>query len=157
SLYGTVGGSGSLTKLGTGPLILQGLANYTGATIVSNGLFTVDGTLVGGSALRVTPATSVSGSGLIGELVTVTNATLSAGDTNNVPTATLTITNSLVLNNATNVFELSANTSPGGGNNDLIAITNNLTLAGTNWLQIVPLNGMIVGSTYTLFTYGGTL
>jgi autotransporter-associated beta strand protein len=152
-----IGGSGSLTKLGAAPLVLQGLVNNTGTTIVSNGLLTVDGTLTAGPALRVTPGTTLAGNGLIGELVTVTNATLSPGNTNTIPTGTLTITNSLVLNNSTNIFQLNSATTVGGGVNSLIAITNNLTLAGTNWLQIIPINGMTVGTTYTLFTYGGTL
>ena len=40
------------------------------------------------------------------------------------------------------------------GASDQIIVTNNLTLNGTNTLDIHPVNGIISPGTYTLMTYG---
>jgi fibronectin-binding autotransporter adhesin len=58
---------------------------------------------------------------------------------------------------STSRFELTlGNSTAGGGLNDLIAITGNLTLDGL--LQVVELGGALNASdTYTLFDYSGTL
>jgi autotransporter-associated beta strand protein len=113
----------------------------------------VDGTKTGGG-LNVLPGAILGGGGFINEPVTLTNAVLSPGDPAISSPGTLTFQSGLVLNNTTNVFELSPFPSSG---NDLVAVTGNLLLGGINGLQILPLQYLEVNSNYTLFTYSGSL
>ena len=143
-------GNGSLVKIGAGANAINGgvTASYTGSTIVSNGTLIVDGTL--SSPTTVVTGATLGGGGSVGAAVTVLGGSVSPGNTSGSAQATLTVGN-LTLSNATAVFELT--TTPGGGN-DLLA-AGNLTLNGTNTLQITPLSFMNVGDTYTLITYTG--
>ncbi len=150
TLSGTISGAGPLTKTGAGALILSGTNSYTGTTTVSAGLLSVRGAL-SASAVQVASGATLGGTGIIEGTVTVLNGgILSPG---NSP-GTLTV-GSLVLNSGSlSNFELAAPGTVGGGVNDLVAVTGNLTLAGT--LNITDLGGFGIG-VYRLFTYGGTL
>lgn len=149
SFNNTVSGSGSVVKTGTGTnIIASGVtASYSGGTTVSNGTFEVDGTL--SSAVQVVTNGILGGLGTVSASVTVPGGTISPGG-NGTPQGTLTVGN-LTLNNATVASELSSSPSSG---NDLLA-AGNLTLNGTNTLQITPLSFMNIGDTYTLVTYTG--
>lgn len=150
TLANNLSGSGSLLKIGTGTNIIAGgmSATYAGSTTVSNGTLAVDGTL--SSAVRVAPGATLAGQGSISANVSVFGGAVSPGNIASAPQATLTVGN-LALSNATAILELS--TTPSSGN-DLLAAAN-LTLVGTNNLQIVPLSFMNIGDTYTLITYTG--
>lgn len=61
---GTLSGSMSLTKSGSGVLTLNGTHSYTGVTTVQGGTLALNGTL-GGSAIRVESGGTLSGTGSI--------------------------------------------------------------------------------------------
>lgn len=161
-----VSGTNSITKNGSGTAILSGTNNYSGATIVSNGTFAISGAglitntpsieIATNATLDVSGCTSGSmtlvngqtlqGNGtIVGKLIMADGSTNSPGD-NSV--GTLTFLNDLVFSNSAVLqYDL-------GANNDLTAVTSNLTLGGT--LNINDAGGFGPG-VYTLITYGGTL
>jgi autotransporter-associated beta strand protein len=153
TIISPMNGSGSLTTTGPGTNIFSQGVSYSGPTTVNAGVLLVDGSKTGGG-LTVQPGAILGGNGSINEPVTLTNAVLSPGDPSISSAGTLTLQSGLVLNNTTNVFELSPIPSSG---NDLVAVTGNLALIGINALKIVPLQYLEVSSNYTLFTYSGTL
>jgi fibronectin-binding autotransporter adhesin len=119
STYGGIlSGGGSLTKIGTGRLILSGASTYAGATVVSNGtLFvSVTGSLL--SATTIKSNATLGGSGSIAAAVTIeTGATLAAG-TFGVGKLT---TGAVTLNSgATNLWEISSATGTAGTDWDLV-------------------------------------
>lgn len=151
----SVNGTGNYTKTGPGTNIFgqSSAVSYSGPTTVSAGVLLVDGTKTGGG-LTVQPGAMLGGIGTISEPVTLTNAVLTPGDPSVSSAGTLTAQSGLVLNNTTNVFELSPLPLSG---NDQVVVLGNLSLIGINALKIVPLQYLEVSSNYTLFTYSGTL
>jgi len=143
------GTGGTLIKVGTGTLTLGGANTYTGLTTLSAGRLNVDGSLAG--ALTGQTGTTLGGSGSISGVVTMSDgSTLAAG---NSP-GTLTV-GSLVLDAGTSLdFELGDAGVVGGATNDLIIVTDDLTLAGE--LNVID-SGTFGLGTYTLFTYGDAL
>lgn len=160
-----VSGTNSITKTGGGIASLTGTNAYTGATIISNGTFSVLGaglitntpsidiasnaTLdvsarISGS-LTIVPNQTLRGNGtILGKLIMADGSTLSPGGDS---VGTLTFLNDLVVSNAALLqYDL-------GPNSDLTAVTSNLTLGGT--LNINDAGGFGPG-VYTLVTYGGT-
>ena len=145
-------GTLALTKKGSGTLILSGTSAYTGLTDVQAGLLSVRGVITG-SAVQVDSGATLGGNGTIHGAVTVlSGGTLAPG--NSPGTTTL---DSLVLNSGSvSSFELgpSGLGNAGGTSNDLVIVTNNLTLAGA--LNVTDAGGFGSG-VYELFTYGGSL
>jgi autotransporter-associated beta strand protein/YVTN family beta-propeller protein len=68
---GGISGTGGITKIGAGTLVLSGTNSYTGATKVSAGTLTVNGSLVGPTTVTVASGTTLNGSGTIYGTVTV--------------------------------------------------------------------------------------
>jgi len=143
-ISGVLSNAGNVVKAGAGTLTLTGTKTYTGATTVSNGTLKVNGALTGsGSPVSVFGGT-LSGTGSIARAVAVTSGTLQPGDL----TGTLTISSNLTVGaGATNQFAV-------GTNGAQVAVTGNLSLAGT--LNITDAGGLGAG-TNTLFSYTGAL
>lgn len=155
---GALTGGMNLTKAGAGTLTFTGTNPYTGITLISEGLFRVNGALPH-SAITVRGGVwlngRLGGTGTVGGTVRFEEgAGFSPGAGANSP-GTLTITNHVTLTGRTlSDFDLSDN--PSGGN-DLVAITGNLTLQGTNTLVIHKLNPTLPPGVYPLITYSGAL
>ena len=137
----------ALNKTGTGDLILTGNDTYSGLTDVQAGKFTVQGNLYN-SNVQVESGATLSGAGNIWQDVTIEpGGILSPGDPR-----TLTFHKDLLLTpGSVTTFNLGTPGTVGSGVNDLINVTDNLTLAGT--LNIVNAGGFGAG-VYRLFNYG---
>jgi autotransporter-associated beta strand protein len=146
--------TGGLTKLGSGALTMTGNSTY-GVTTISNGTVIVNGSISGGA--MVVNGT-LGGGGTIGGTTTMgTNTTLSPGIT--TPATTLTVTN-LTLNNANLAMNLNpSTTTPGTGNNDLIAANGALVFTGTNTVipTIISGGSGSLSGIYTLISGGTTV
>ena len=145
-------GALGLSKSGTGTLILTGTTNtYSGLTDVQGGQLSVRGNL-GTSAVHVETGATLGGAGTTGGAVTVFSGGILAPGNTGAGTLTL---GSLILNTGSvSDFELGPAGVVGGGVNDLVVVTANLTLAGT--LNVTDLGGFGAG-VYRLFNYGGAL
>jgi len=162
SSNGSLDGAMKLTKAGAGKLFFNGTNNYTGKTLVGEGLFVVNG------ALPNSPVTvrggvwldgRLGGNGVVGAPVVINEgAGVSPGQGTNSP-GTLTIANNLTLIGRTlNDFDLSDDASGTVKTNDLLVVNGNLTLQGTNTIVIRKLNPTLPpGSVYPLINYSGTL
>ncbi|MGY4752010.1 autotransporter domain-containing protein [Pannonibacter sp. Q-1] len=147
SLDMPISGTGTLAKSEAGTLTLSGANTYTGATAVSGGTLQVEGSL-GNTAVSIASGATLGGSGSIGGTVTVLNGgNLNPGSS----PGTLTV-GSLVLNDSSLLnFELDTPGVVGSGVNDLVSVTNGLTLDGI--LNIITGSNFGTG-TYRLFDYG---
>jgi polygalacturonase len=145
---GSLSGTGSLSfnlPTNTVSALLGNRSAFNGTTIVSN-----RGTLLvnnapgspGGSGFAVQNTAALGGNGVINAAVIA--GTLAPGNS----LGTFTISNQLTLVSSSILqYQL-------GTNSDLTAVLGNLTLNGT--LNIANAGGF-TNTTYTLFTYGGTL
>lgn len=161
STAGDLTGAMKLTKAGAGKLTLLGTNTYTGATLIGESLFLVNG------ALPNSPVTvrggvwlngRLGGTGVLGGTVRIEEgAGFSPGAGTNSP-GTLTIANNVTLTGRTlSDFDLSDDATGTLKTNDLVVITGNLTLQGTNTLVIRKLNPTLPPGVYPLINYSGTL
>jgi fibronectin-binding autotransporter adhesin len=156
-------GSMTLVKAGQGSLTIGNTNNFTGGTFVRGGALWVNGTL-GASAVTVerrgTPEgpSQIGGTGRLGAGLTVqAGCAVIVGAGTNSP-GTLTVSNNVTeLGSVLNRFDLSNDASGVAKTNDVIDITGNLVLAGTNIIEITQLNEGLAGGVYPLFKYTGTL
>ncbi|THF62373.1 hypothetical protein E6C76_18825 [Pseudothauera nasutitermitis] len=168
-------GTGGLTKLGDGRLVLSGAASYTGDTTVALGELRVNGSI--SSDALVQGGGTLSGTGTAGNVTVEGGGTLShAGTVGNVmvedggvlaPNAyaigTLTIDGNLTLApGAISEFQLGApgtDADRAAGIGDRVVVTGDLALGGTlNLTQSYhAADGHAGVGYYRLFTYGGNL
>ena len=140
----------ALTKSGNGTLILSGASTYSGLTDVQGGVLSVRGTL-SNSAVQVESGATLGGAGTINGAVTILSGGILAPG--NGAAGTLSVASLVLSSGAVSNFGLGPAGTVGGGVNDLVAVTGNLTLAGT--LNVADLGSFGTG-VYRLFTYGGT-
>lgn len=168
-------GTHSLTKTGEGTMRLTANANHSGSTAVAAGTLSLGAgaALVNSSLIRIdagatldvsdhggayafTVAQTLAGPGTVAGGVSL-EGTITPG----ASPETLSFTSDLILANTTILeFELNpADTTVGGGINDLLAIGGSLTLDGL--LNLTATSGdfasAALGDTWTLATYAGTL
>jgi autotransporter-associated beta strand protein len=159
---GSLDGAMGLTKAGAGKLFFNGTNNYTGKTLIAEGPFVVNGSLPN-SPMTVRGGVwldgRLGGNGVVGSAVSIyEGAGVSPGQGTNSP-GTLTIANNLTLAGRTlNDFDLSDDPTGTTKTNDLLAVSGNLTLQGTNTFVIHRLNtNLPPGTVYPLVNYSGTL
>jgi len=159
----TQGGTGAINGVGvtftqgsSGITTLSGINTYTGATNVNAGTLLVNspGALAAGSALTVANGATLGGNGTIGGTVNVAaGGALSPGASAGA-IGTLTLTDNsasaLTLNGNSLYYDLPAS----GTTCDLIAITGNLVLNGTNTVALNLPTAGVPANTYTLLTFG---
>jgi outer membrane autotransporter protein len=141
---GIISGPGSLTKIGTGTLILSGDSSYSGPTSVGGGTLVVNGSIAA-SVVTVNPGAVLRGDGILGGL--------SLG-------GTLAPCNSIgtlhVFGNATfaagSTYEVEINAA---GQSDLLAVTGTVTLGGGEVIVLSAPGSYAPGTVYTIVTAGG--
>jgi len=162
NLTGPVNGSGSLTVLGPGTLVVSGNATHSGGTTLNGAVLQVDGALGNNAqSLVVNSQTTIAGNGTINYAVTIpSGSVLSPGahSSVSVPGTTLgglTINNTLTLQaGCSNIFEINKDL----GTNDTVRGLTSVTMAGTLILQNVGSTTYVPGDSFKLFnatTYSG--
>jgi len=154
TLSAAISGSGTVSQIGGGKLTLSGANAYNGATVVTNGTLEIDQTSSGTGPVTASAGTVLSGLGVVNGPVTV-GGELSPGSStlpgNFQAGDGLTLSTGSTLN-----FGLSAtDTSTSDNANDSVVVTGNLAV--NNTAINVNFEGTPQASTYTLFTYSGTL
>ncbi len=150
ALIGDISGTGGFFKAGSGRLTLSGVNTYGLGTGVFAGELRVNSSTGTGNT-EIGGGATLSGTGsLAGTTFIDSGATLAPG---NSP-GTMTFVNLNLASGSFLNFDLDTPGVVGGGVNDLIIVSNNLTLDGT--LNVNPLAGFAAG-TYRIANYAGML
>ncbi|MBT2793332.1 autotransporter outer membrane beta-barrel domain-containing protein [Paraburkholderia strydomiana] len=158
TLAGPLSGSGSMTKTGSGSLLLTGTNTYSGPTTVANGSLIVNGDQSAAAGLTTVQSSgTIGGTGTIGGSVVVANGgAISPGDPGAMP-GTLTVRGDLTLNSGSALnYNLGQANVPGGALNDLTSVGGNLTLDGTLNVATTA-GGAFSPGIYRIINYSGTL
>ena len=160
---GDISGAAKLFKAGPGRLTLANTNTFTGGTFVSGGQLIVNGALPASAVVvesRGDPwgRARIGGKGTLGAGLTVQrDCGIIVGPGTNSP-GTLTVTNGVTeLGGVVNQFDLYNDPSGVTRTNDRIAIIGNLSLTGTNSIEVTLPDGGLGAGVYPLFTYTGTL
>lgn len=146
TLAADVSGTGTLTKRGSGTLILTGSSTPTGTTTIEAGRLLVNGSLSGPLALAA--GGTLGGSGRVGGFTS--NGTLAPGNS----VGTLTVAGNLTLEPGSS-YEVEVD--PWGTASDLIHVTGTATVNGGRVLHVGPDERYRGIARYTILSADGGL
>jgi autotransporter-associated beta strand protein len=138
------GTGGSLVKIGSGTLTLDGGNSYTGATVVTGGTLAVTGDISSSSGVLVTPGAMLSGTGTVPGVL-VAGGTLMPGQS----VGTLNVRGNLVFTSAA-TYLININATTASQTN----VTGTATLNGAT-VQVVDDKDITKRHVYTLLTATG--
>jgi autotransporter-associated beta strand protein len=144
---GTISGTGSLIKTGTGTMALTGINTYSGPTTVNAGALVVNGSIAN-SAITIGNGATLSGTGTVGATTINSGGTLAPG---NSP-GTITVNGNLAFQSGA-IYLVQINPSTGSSANAISG--GSATLAGTVNAAFVA--GGYVTRTYTILSAAGGL
>ena len=145
SFSGAISGTGGLTKIGSGALMLTGASTYTGPTNVNAGILDVNGSLA--SAVTVNNGGTLMGNGTIGGLTISSGGIVAPGNS----IGTLNVSGNVAFA-AGSTYQVEINAA---GQGDKIIATGTATLSGGT-VQVIAANGTYTPSTrYTILTANG--
>ncbi len=153
TLSGSIGGAGTITKIGAGRLVLTGVSSLAGATYVNAGRLQVDGSLAN-SVVTVRSGGSLGGTGTVGGVVALAGGTVAPGGV--APGAVIG-----TLNVAGNYAQASGSTYEvelaSTGANDKIVVTGTAGLAAGSVLNVVKTDAARypIGVKYNVLTAAG--
>jgi autotransporter-associated beta strand protein len=142
SIAGPIAGSGAtVTKAGTGTLVLNGISTWDGQTTVNAGELRVNGTLPGDLVLT---AGLLSGTGSLGGFVNASGAGVSPGSSPGI----LAIADNLTFNGQS-TFTVEMNGATAGTGYDQVTVDGQLTL-GNAALVVTAADSLPVGQALTV-------
>lgn len=142
-----ISGNGSLTKLGTGALVLSGQNSYTGETVVKSGLLSVQGSIASSSKLTVEAGGAIGGVGSFGSISVASGGVIAPGNS----IGTLNVTGEITFA-AGSAYHVETNAQ---GESDRIAATGKAILNGGSVLALASGNAYAPQTAYTILSAGG--
>jgi autotransporter-associated beta strand protein len=142
-----VGGNGTFTKRGSGPLVFASANTHTGAIVVAQGLLRINGTHAGAGPIAVQSGGAIGGSGSAAR-----SCTVAAGgmlDPGNAAIGTFTLDELTLQPEALYLWEIDDRSS------DTVAVNGTLTLPESFAVQVSQIAPAALKNR-VLFTYGGT-
>lgn len=150
-----IAGTGKFTQAGSGVVSLTGANSYAGQTLVANGSLMVDGSIAG-SLLTNAPGTIIGGIGS-NQGSFKAGGVVNPGDVGGI--GTFTTANGLTMypGASLTVDLTSGNSTQGGGVNDLLQVTGDLTV-NSSTIEVNLQGGLPqLGMSYPVLTYSGAL
>lgn len=147
TLSGTIGGSGSMTKVGTGVFRLTGTNLYTGATTINAGTLVVDGSIATSALTTVSSGGILAGSGTVGSTTVNAGGTIAPGNS----IGTLNVTGNVTFAPGS-IYEVEANAA---GQADKILATGTAMIQGGTVKVLASAGNYAPATTYTILTATG--
>lgn len=143
----SISGSGGLTKLGAGALVLNGQNTYTGATVVKSGLLSVQGSIASSSGLTIEKDGAIGGIGTFGSITIADGGVIAPGNS----IGTLNVAGDINFA-AGSTYEVEANDK---GESDKIVASGKATLNGGSVLALAANGSYAPQTNYTILTAAG--
>jgi autotransporter-associated beta strand protein/T5SS/PEP-CTERM-associated repeat protein len=149
TLAARISGSGTLSKAGTGTLVLTGNSSYSGATTVNAGTLVVNGSIAN-SAVTVNSGATLGGSGIVGT-TTINSGGIFAPGTAGAPAA-MTVQGNLAFQSGALYL---VRVTPSNASSDKVTSGGTASLAGT--VQAAFASGTYATRAYTILSAAGGL
>jgi hypothetical protein len=146
---GVIGGTGSLSKTGTGRLTLTGTQTYLGGTAIGGGTLAVNGSIASSSGVTINNGGVLGGNGIVAPVTVNAGGTLAPGNSIGV----ITVNNTLVFTGG-GIYAVEVSPTD-ADRTDVVGAPATASLAGT--VQATFAAGGYVLRSYTILTATGGL